>query len=108
MGLFKNQCLVLHLNISNDRPVIFCLVVPVLTNVITVTEETFIDTEMCVVFLSHLVCGLLCRFQMVVGYLRLTGVLVDVTVDTEIHCKSTTNQRVTQIFSQFSVPIFAF
>ena len=81
--LFHFQRVVFDLHIGNYLLVIFSLVLPVLTNVITVTEETLIDTEMSVVSLTHLVGSLLCRFQMVVGYLRLTGVLVDVTVDTE-------------------------
>ena len=52
---------------------------------ITITKETLVGTEMRVVFLSHLLCGFHRRFQMVVGYLRLTCVLVDVGV----HTKST-------------------
>ena len=38
---------------------------------------------MCVVFLTHLVCRFLCRFQMIVGYLWLTSMLIDVRIDTE-------------------------
>ena len=81
--LFHFQCVVFDLHIGNYLLVILGLVLPVLTDVVTVTEETFVNTEMSVVFLPHLLGGLLCRLKMIVGYLGLTGVLVDVGVDTE-------------------------
>lgn len=84
MFLKKSQCVVFDLRILDYVSlVIVSLVLPVLTNVITVTVETLVGTEMGIVFLSHLLRRFECSLQMVVGYLRLTCVLVDVRVHTE-------------------------
>ena len=75
--------------LNNVFLVIICLVVPVLSNMITITEETLVCTEMYIstILLTLLLTHRLRRFQcgllVVVGLLRFTGVLVDVRVDTE-------------------------
>ena len=51
---------------------------------VTITEEALVCTEMYIgtilltLLLTHRVRRLQCGFQMIIGYLRLTGVLVDV------------------------------
>ena len=81
--LIHLQGVVFNLHIGNYLPVILCLVLSVFTDVVSVTEQTLVDTEVGVVLLSHLFSGLLCRLQVIVGNLGLTGVLVDVGVDAE-------------------------
>ena len=71
------QCVVFNFHfLDNVFLVIVSLVVPVLTHMVTITEETLVCTEMYIstillaLLLTHRVCRFQCRLKMVVGYLR--------------------------------------
>ena len=87
--LLKFQGVVLDGNSLDLLHIIFSLVLSVLSNVVTITEETLVCTEMYIstILLTLLDTHRLRRFQcgllVVVGLLRFTCVLVDVRVDTE-------------------------
>lgn len=75
--------MVIYFHISDYVPVIISLVISVLSYVITITKKTFINTEMSIVFFSHLVCRLLCGFKMIISHFWFSGMLVNVRIYTQ-------------------------
>lgn len=91
---YKVRALTIKLSENHLMPVIFRFVIPVLTYMIPVTKQTFIVTEMRIMFFTHSIGWFLSGRYCIIRNFRLTGMLVYVRINTESTPRISCNKEI--------------